>query len=124
MLLSKDWKEYECIDASLGMKYERWGNLFLLRPDPQVIWDNGNLEEKYRGQIDAIYHRSSRGGGSWEFINLPKTWQISYNLEKNTKMVFNLKPFTFKHTGIFPEQATNWKFIYNFCKNSNKRDYG
>ena len=111
----EDFHDYEVLDCGDNEKIERFGEYILRRPDPQAIWHAENFK-KYK--VNAIYHRSSRGGGSWEFINLPKTWQISYNLEKNTKMVFNLKPFTFKHTGIFPEQATNWKFIYNFCKKS------
>ena len=62
----EDWKDYECIDASCGEKYERWGNVYLLRPDPQVVWDNGNLLEKYNGRIDAVYHRSNKGGKYWK----------------------------------------------------------
>ena len=72
MNLSNDWKDYELIDASCGEKYERWGNIYLLRPDPQVVWDNGNLREKYHGKIDAVYHRSNKGGGHWENLrNVP-----------------------------------------------------
>ena len=63
MLVTNDFKDYEIIDASNGMKYERWGNFYLLRPDPQVIWDNGDLEEKYKDKIDAVYYRSNKGGG-------------------------------------------------------------
>ena len=77
MLICRDWKDYELLDASDGMKYERWGNYYLLRPDPQVIWNHGDLLEKYRGQIHAVYHRSSKGGGSWEnFKDIPSKGNI------------------------------------------------
>ena len=112
----ENFKDYEVLDCGNGEKVERFGNYILRRPDPQAIWHPENFK-KYK--VNAIYHRSSKGGGSWEFIDLPKSWKISYDLddgENNTKMVFNLKPFTFKHTGVFPEQAVNWKFIYSFCK--------
>ena len=112
----KNFTDYEVLDCGDSEKIERFGDYILRRPDPQAIWHPENFK-KYK--VNAIYHRSSRGGGSWEFINLPKTWQINYEVAKNVKMVFNLKPFTFKHTGIFPEQAVNWKFIYDFCKKAN-----
>ena len=116
MLVTNDWKDYECIDASLGMKYERWGDIFLLRPDPQVIWDNGNLEEKYKGKIDAIYHRSNKGGGSWENLkSVPAAWTINY---KN--LTFHIKQMGFKHTGLFPEQAINWEYMINKIKNAGR----
>lgn len=109
----KNFNDYEVLDCGDNEKIERFGDYILRRPDPQAIWHPENFK-KYK--VNAIYHRSSRGGGSWEFIDLPKTWKIDYEVAKNVKMVFNLKPFTFKHTGIFPEQAVNWKFIYDFCK--------
>ena len=116
MIINKDWEDYELIDASLGMKYERWGNIFLLRPDPQVIWDNGDLKEKYNN-IDAIYYRSDKGGGHWENINnIPDSWTINY---KN--LIFNIKQMGFKHTGLFPEQAVNWNFMIDKIKNSNRK---
>ena len=108
-----DFKDYEVLDCGDNEKIERFGKYLLRRPDPQAIWHPENFK-KYK--VNAIYHRSKSGGGSWEFIDLPKKWTISYELEKNVVMSFNLKPFAFKHTGIFPEQATNWKYIYNFCK--------
>ena len=108
-----DFKDYEVLDSGDMEKIERFGEYILRRPDPQAIWHSENFK-KYK--INAIYHRSKTGGGSWEFFDLPKKWTISYNLDKDVKMQFNLKPFTFKHTGIFPEQAVNWEFIYNFCK--------
>jgi 23S rRNA (cytosine1962-C5)-methyltransferase len=116
MKLASNWVDYEVIDASLGMKYERWGSYYLLRPDPAVIWDNGDLETKYQGRIDAIYHRSNTGGGYWENIKkLPERWTINY-----LDLTFNLKQMGFKHTGLFPEQATNWDFMMNKIKNAKR----
>ena len=116
MLLLEDFNDYELIDASLGEKYERWGNIYLLRPDPQIIWDNGKLSEKYNGKIDAIYYRSNKGGGHWENLrSVPASWKINY---KN--LTFNIKQMGFKHTGLFPEQAVNWNFMINKIKNSNR----
>ena len=105
MYLASGWKEYEVIDCSGGEKLERWGDFLLVRPDPQVIW---NTEKTHKGwrRPNARYHRSKKGGGEWEFIDLPKQWQIHY---KN--LTFNLKPFSFKHTGLFPEQAVNWDWF-------------
>lgn len=116
MEFTKDWQDYEIIDASRGEKLERWGNIYLLRPDPQIIWDNGDLSQKYKGKIDAIYHRSNKGGGQWE--NLKKfnpVWQVKY---KN--LSFNIKQMGFKHTGLFPEQAYNWDMMIKKIKNSKK----
>lgn len=116
MLLVKDWEDYELIDASCGEKYERWGSIYLLRPDPQVVWDNGNLFEKYKNQVDAVYHRSNRGGGSWEnFRNVPSSWVIHYK-----ELCFHIKQMGFKHTGLFPEQAINWNFMINKIKKANR----
>lgn len=116
MLICDDWKDYELIDASLGMKYERWGKIYLLRPDPQVIWNRGDLLDIYRGKIDAVYHRSSKGGGSWENLHsIPSSWTINYH-----DLVFNIKQMGFKHTGLFPEQAVNWNFMIDKIKNSGR----
>ena len=116
MLVVDDFNDYEIIDASRGMKYERWGSVYLLRPDPQIIWDNGDLLEKYKGKIDAVYHRSNKGGGHWENIrNVPSSWKIGY---KN--LVFHIKQMGFKHTGLFPEQAVNWKYMIEKIKNSER----
>ncbi len=115
--LCNDWKDYELIDASKGEKYERWGNIYLLRPDPQAVWDNGDLEDKYREKIDAIYYRSKSGGGHWENIrNVPGAWTINY---KN--LTFNIKQMGFKHTGLFPEQAVNWDYMIDKIKRSNRK---
>ena len=117
MWLIKDFKDYEVIDASCGMKLERWKDIYLLRPDPQIIWDNGDLEKKYSGMINAVYYRSNKGGGHWENKKkTPEAWQINY---KN--LTFNVKQMGFKHTGIFPEQAVNWEFLNDKIKSS-KRD--
>lgn len=117
MVIANNWKDYEIIDASNGMKYERWKNIYLLRPDPQIIWDNGNLEEKYKGKIHAVYYRNSKGGGHWENLKaLPNNWLINYN-----DLKFNIKQMGFKHTGLFPEQAYNWDFMRNKIKNSNRK---
>ena len=117
MLLLEDFKDYELIDASNGEKYERWGKIYLLRPDPQVIWDNGNLMDKYRGKIDAVYHRSNKGGGSWEIKNkrIPDRWQVKYR-----DLTFNIKLMGFKHTGLFPEQAYNWNIIIDKIKSAKR----
>lgn len=115
MWLVKDFKDYEIIDSSRGMKLERWKNVYLLRPDPQVIWDNGDLLEKY-SNINAVYYRSNKGGGHWE--NLRKTpgdWQINYK-----DLTFNIKQMGFKHTGLFPEQAVNWDYMMEKIQNSKR----
>ena len=116
MLLLEDFNDYELIDASLGEKYERWGNIYLLRPDPQVVWNNGKLIEKYKDKINAVYYRSNKGGGHWENLKAtPGSWKIKYN-----NLTFNIKQMGFKHTGLFPEQAVNWNFMINKIKNSGR----
>ena len=117
MLEANNWKDYELIDTSRGEKLERWGNIYLLRPDPQVIWDKGDLLSKYKSMIHAVYHRSNKGGGSWKNLKkTPNSWKINY---KN--LTFNIKQMGFKHTGLFPEQAVNWDFMINKIKKA-KRD--
>ena len=117
MQYTNDWSDYEIVDASNGEKYERWGNIYLLRPDPQIIWDNGNLLEKYKDKINAVYHRSNKGGGYWENLKkTPTNWKISYH-----NLNFNIKQMGFKHTGLFPEQAYNWDFMMNKIQNSNRK---
>lgn len=106
MLLAKDWKDYEIIDCSNGEKLERWDNIKLLRPDPQIIWDNEVLKDKYN-DINAIYIRSNKGGGHWENLRkTPERWIVTYR-----DLKFNIKQMGFKHTGLFPEQAVNWDFM-------------
>jgi len=112
----EDFKDYEIIDSSCGMKLERWGNIYLLRPDPQIIWDNGDLLKKYKGMINAVYHRSNQGGGHWENLkDTPSTWTINYH-----DLTFNIKQMGFKHTGVFPEQAVNWTYLVDKIKNANR----
>lgn len=103
MQIVNDFYDYEIIDASCGLKYERWKDVYLLRPDPLIMWDNGDLSNR---KLDAIYHRSNKGGGYWESKRNLNTFEVSY---KGLK--FNLKQMGFKHTGLFPEQAINWTFM-------------
>ena len=110
MWLADQWNDYEVIDCSKGEKLERWGDYLLVRPDPQVIWDTPKKEKGWR-KMNGHYHRSSKGGGEWEFFQLPKEWPIQYSLPINKKLTFHLKPFSFKHTGLFPEQAANWNWF-------------
>lgn len=105
MWIAKDWKDYEVIDCSGGEKLERWGDYILLRPDPQVIWNTEKEDKRWR-RLNAHYHRSKKGGGEWEFFDLPKEWNIRYK-----DATFHLQPFSFKHTGLFPEQAVNWDWF-------------
>lgn len=114
MWTADSWKDYEVIDTSDGEKLERWGKYILLRPDPQVIW---KTERKCRQwhQLNGHYHRSSKGGGEWEFFDLPEEWGIRYR-----DLTFRLKPFSFKHTGLFPEQAVNWDWVSSLIKNAGR----
>ncbi len=105
MWISKDWKDFEVIDTSRGEKLERWGKYILLRPDPQVLWDTPRTNPYWK-KLNAHYHRSRKGGGDWEFFDLPQSWKITYK-----ELTFQLQPFQFKHTGIFPEQAVNWDWF-------------
>ncbi len=117
MVISDQWKSYEIIDASNGEKLERWGDIYLLRPDPQVVWNNGNLMDKYRDMIDAVYHRSNKGGGAWENLkSIPGQWKINYK-----DLTFNIKQMGFKHTGLFPEQASNWDYMIEKIKKSKRK---
>lgn len=105
MWIADHWKDYEVIDCSKGEKLERWGDYLLVRPDPQIIWDTNKCHNGWQKK-NGHYHRSREGGGEWEFFDLPKQWQIHYG-----ELTFNLKPFSFKHTGLFPEQAANWDWF-------------
>ena len=105
MWIADNWREYEVLDATGGEKLERWGDYLLIRPDPQVIWQSGQTDSGW-SRANAHYHRSSRGGGAWQFFDLPEQWEISYGA-----LTFRLKPFSFKHTGLFPEQAVNWDWF-------------
>jgi 23S rRNA (cytosine1962-C5)-methyltransferase len=115
MLISKDWKEYEILDMADGEKLERWGDIILIRPDPQIIWKNKLKPELWK-KAHAHYHRSKSGGGEWEYIKkVPDSWQIKYK-----DLIFNLKPMGFKHTGLFPEQAVNWDFMIQKIKEAKR----
>ena len=110
MWLADHWKDYQVIDCSKGEKLERWGDYLLVRPDAQVIWDTPKTEKGWRTK-NGHYHRSTKGGGEWEFFQLPEEWTIHYSLPIKKELTFHLKPFSFKHTGLFPEQATNWDWF-------------
>lgn len=115
MLLADKWNDYCLIDASDGQKLEKWGDFYLVRPDPQAIWSHRS-EKKLWDTAHAVYHRSKSGGGSWEYRQaLPDAWQINYR-----NLTFNVKPMGFKHTGIFPEQAANWDFIIDKISNAGR----
>ncbi|MCR4938294.1 MAG: class I SAM-dependent methyltransferase [Lachnospiraceae bacterium] len=116
MWIADGWKDYEVLDCSDGEKLERWGDYILVRPDPQVIWDTPKKNNGWK-KNNGHYHRSRSGGGEWEFHDLPKEWCISYELSPAGQTLnFNLKPFAFKHTGIFPEQAANWEWCSAIIK--------
>ena len=110
MWIADRWKDYTVLDAAGGEKLEKWGNYILRRPDPQVIWTD-DQEKKIWKRWNGYYHRSDRGGGSWEFRDLPEEWSIEYALSMGKTLTFRLKPFQFKHTGLFPEQAVNWDWF-------------
>ena len=113
---SANWKDYELIDTSEGERLERWGNIILIRPDPQIIWNTPEKNPLWK-KAHARYHRSSSGGGKWEqYRKIPDVWQISYR-----NIVFRIKPMGFKHTGVFPEQAANWDFVDGVIKKSHKQ---
>lgn len=105
MWTADKWKDYEVLDTSCGEKLERWGKYLLIRPDPQVIWNTPKINPGWQKK-NGHYHRSSKGGGEWEFFQLPDEWSIHYQ-----ELTFRLKPFSFKHTGLFPEQAANWDWF-------------
>ncbi len=115
MEVANKWQDYEILDMANGEKLERWGNITLIRPDPQIIWKEKTFPEKWK-KADARYVRSSSGGGNWSYKNkLPKSWKITYN-----ELTFNVKPMGFKHTGLFPEQAVNWDWMMNKIQNSKR----
>ena len=115
MKVANNWKDYEILDMANGEKLERWNNIYLVRPDPQIIWNDKQYPEKWK-QANARYNRSSTGGGHWDYKKrLPDSWQIKY---KN--LTFNIKPMGFKHTGLFPEQAVNWDWMMDKIKKANR----
>lgn len=114
MWQAENWKDYEVIDCSGGEKLERWGDYLLIRPDPQVIWQTPKTHKGWQ-HPNGHYHRSRAGGGEWEFFDLPKQWSVQYQ-----ELCFQLKPFSFKHTGLFPEQAANWDWFSHKIKKAGR----
>ena len=118
MWIADGWNDYEVLDTSAGEKLEQWGDYILVRPDPQVIWNTPHKVREWK-QKNGHYHRSNKGGGQWEFFDLPEQWEISYG-----NLKFHLKPFHFKHTGLFPEQAVNWEWSGNLIREAKKKNPG
>ncbi|MBO7386685.1 MAG: class I SAM-dependent methyltransferase [Lachnospiraceae bacterium] len=116
MWIADNWKDYEVLDTGDGEKLERWGKYLLVRPDPQVIWKSDHKNPGWKKK-NGHYHRSAKGGGEWEFFDLPEEWKISYR-----ELTFRLKPFSFKHTGLFPEQAVNWDWFSSIIKEQSKKN--
>lgn len=115
MRTAKNWSDYRLIDASDGMRLESWAGKTLSRPDPQIIWKTDKTNPLWRS-CDAVYHRSDKGGGKWEFRkSLPESWKIKYD-----DLTFIIRPTGFKHTGLFPEQATNWDLTRRLIKEANR----
>ena len=115
MNIASNWKDYEILDMANGEKLERWNNIYLIRPDPQIIWKEKSYPEKWK-QANARYNRSSSGGGNWQrYKKIPDAWQVKYK-----DLTFNIKPMGFKHTGLFPEQAVNWDWMINKIKNAGR----
>lgn len=115
MKIAKDWNDYEIIDMADKEKLERWGDIILVRPDPQIIWKEKSFPDKWNN-INAKYNRSSTGGGSWQYNKkMPESWTIQYR-----NLTFNIKPMGFKHTGIFPEQAANWDWMIEKIQNEKR----
>lgn len=117
MRVSDNWLDYELIDCSDGERLERWGDIILIRPDPQAIWNTPRVNPLWKS-AHARYNRSNSGGGAWQYYkSIPEVWQIGYR-----DIRFNLKPMGFKHTGVFPEQACNWDLVADLIKNSGRTD--
>ena len=115
MIVANDWKDYEIIDMANGEKLERWKDIILVRPDPQIIWKDKSFPNKWK-DVNAVYKRSSTGGGAWDYKKkVPANWQVKY---KN--LTFNIKPMGFKHTGLFPEQAANWDWMIEKIKSAKR----
>lgn len=115
MRLSDKWKDYELLDCSDGERLERWGDVILIRPDPQIIWKDSQTAPEWN-TAHARYIRSDKGGGAWDYRRkLPENWQIKYR-----DLTFLVKPTGFKHTGLFPEQAVNWDYCTELIKGENR----
>ena len=117
MRYTKSWEDYELLDSSDGERLERWGDIVLIRPDPQVIWKTPKTHPMWQ-KADARYHRSSKGGGKWEvYRRIPDEWTIGYR-----DLTYKIKPKGFKHTGLFPEQAVNWDYLRETIRKSGRED--
>ena len=115
MKVANDWKDYEILDMANGEKLEKWKDVILVRPDPQIIWKSKSFPERWKN-ANARYIRSSTGGGNWDFNKkVPANWQVKYK-----ELIFNIKPMGFKHTGLFPEQAVNWDWMINKIQHANR----
>ena len=115
MNIANNWKDYEILDMANEEKLERWGNVILIRPDPQIIWKNKSFPKKW-DMANARYNRSSSGGGGWKYNKkMPESWKIKYK-----DLTFNIKPMGFKHTGLFPEQAVNWDWMISKIKKAKR----
>ena len=115
MEIARDWKDYEILDMANGEKLEVWKNVCLIRPDPQIIWQDKTYPEIWK-TAHARYHRSNSGGGGWKMEKkIPQNWQVHYK-----ELTFNIKPMGFKHTGLFPEQAVNWDWMIQKIKQENR----
>lgn len=113
--IANQWKEYEILDSGEGEKLERWGKFILRRPDPQILWPTQSNRDLW-SNVDGHYHRSTAGGGHWEFkTNLPDRWTLSYG-----PLSFYIQPTNFKHTGLFPEQAVNWDWMMQTIRNAKR----
>ncbi|MBO4291756.1 MAG: class I SAM-dependent methyltransferase [Lachnospiraceae bacterium] len=132
MWIADHWKDYEVLDTSSGEKLERWGDYRLVRPDPQVIWNTPHGHEGWKKK-NGHYHRSAKGGGEWEFFHLPEEWTIHYanrnfvkanpaSTGEGGELTFHLKPFSFKHTGLFPEQAANWDWFSAVIRQAKEKE--
>lgn len=121
MWIADRWKDYQVIDCSCGEKLERWGHYTLVRPDPQVIWNTPKTEKGWK-KMNGHYHRSKSGGGEWEFFDLPQEWSVNYKLTIGKELTFRLKPFSFKHTGVFPEQAVNWDWFSKLIADAKQKN--
>lgn len=115
MDVARDWKDYEILDMANGEKLEKWKDVILVRPDPQIIWKSKSFPERWKN-ANARYIRNSTGGGNWDFNKkVPANWQVKYK-----ELIFNIKPMGFKHTGLFPEQAVNWDWMINKIQHANR----
>lgn len=115
MDVARDWRDYEILDMANGEKLEKWKDVILVRPDPQIIWKSKSFPERWKN-ANARYIRSSTGGGNWDFNKkVPANWQVKYK-----ELIFNIKPMGFKHTGLFPEQAVNWDWMINKIQHANR----